>query len=72
MVILDAFTQKVAFNAVPKYNAYTTLYEKHRIEKFGLPKILVTVDGTEFINKNIITLCHLYNIKHKPRTSYAP
>ena len=25
-----------------------------------------------FINNEIITLCHLYNIKHKPRTSHAP
>ena len=26
---------------------------------------------TEFINNEIITLCHLYNIKHKLRTSHA-
>ena len=25
----------------------------------------------EFINNEIIILCHLYNIKHKPRTSHA-
>ena len=37
-----------------------------------LPEILVTDNGTEFINIEIITLCHLYNIKHKPRTSHAP
>ena len=37
-----------------------------------LPKILVTDNGTEFINYDIITLCHLYIIKHKPRTSHAP
>ena len=49
----------------------TTLYE-HWIAKFGLPKILVTDKGTEFINNEIITLCHLYNIKHKPSTSHAP
>ena len=51
--------------------AYTTLYE-HWIAKFGLLEILVTDNGTEFINNEIITLCHLYNIKHKPRTSHAP
>ena len=28
--------------------------------------------GTEFINNEIITLYHLYIIKHKPRTSHAP
>ena len=74
MVIVDAFTHYVALNPVPHCNAYfayTTLYE-HWIAKFGLPEILVTENGTEFINNEIITLCHLYNIKHKPRTSHAP
>ena len=74
MVIVDAFTHYVALNPVPHcnaYYAYTTLYE-HWIAKFGLPEILVTDNGSEFINNEIITLCHLYNIKHKPRTSHAP
>ena len=74
MVIVDAFTHYVALNPVPHcnaYYAYTTLCE-HWIAKFGLPEILVTDNGTEFINNEIITLCHLYNIKHKPRTSHAP
>ena len=74
MVIVDAFTHYVALNPVPHcnaYYAYTTLYE-HWIAKFGLPEILVTDNGTEFINNEIITICHLYNIKHKPRTSHAP
>ena len=74
MVIVDAFTHYVALNHVPHcnaYYAYTTLYER-RIVKFGLPEILVTDNGTEYIINEIITLCHLYNIKHKPRTSRAP
>ena len=74
MVIVDVFTHYVALNPVPHCNAYydyTTLYE-HWIAKFGLPEVLVTDSGTEFINNEIITLCHLYNIKHKPRTSHAP
>ena len=74
MVIVDAITHYVAFTPVPHYNAfytYTTLYE-HCIAKFGLPEILVTGNGTEFINNEINTLGHLYNIKHKPRTSHAP
>ena len=74
MVIVDAFTHYVALNPVPHciaHYAYTTLYE-HWIAKFGLLEILVTDNGTEFIKNEIITLCHLYNIKHKPRTSQAP
>ena len=73
-MIVDAFTHYVALNPVPHCNAdyeYTTLYE-HWIAKFGLPKIVFTDKGTEFISNEIITLCHLYNIKHKPRTSHAP
>ena len=53
MVIVDAFTHYVVLNPVPHcnaYYAYTTLYE-HWIAKFGLPEILVTDNGTEFINK---------------------
>ena len=52
MVINDAFTHYVALNPVPNCNAYyeyTTLYEHWRA-KFGLPGILVTDNGTEFIN----------------------
>ena len=68
MVIDDALTHYVALNPVPYCYAYyedTTLYE-HWIAKFGLPETIVTDNGTEFFNNEIITLCHLYHIKHKP------
>ena len=74
MVIVDAFTHHVAISRLPHcnvYYAYTTLYE-HWIEKFGLLKVLVTDKGNDFMNNEIITLCHLYNSKHKPRTSHLP
>ena len=48
-----------------------TLY-KHWIAKFGLHEILVTDNGLEFINKEIITSCHQCNIKIKPITSHTP
>ena len=65
MVIVDAFTHYVALNPVPlylSYYAYTTLYE-HWVAKCGLPEILVTENGTEFINNEIITICHLDKIR---------
>ena len=74
MVIVDEFTHFVALNPVPQCNAYyafTTLYE-HWIAKFDLPEMLVTDNGTEFIKTEIITLCHLIDFKHKPRTSCVP
>ena len=72
MVIVDAFTHYVALNPVlycNAFNAYTTLYE-HWKAKFGLPKILVTDNGTNFINSGINRLSHLSNFKYKSRTSH--
>ena len=69
MVIVDAFTHYGALNPIPHCNAYyafTTLYEH------WIAKLLVADNGTEFVKNEINTLCHLYNIKHKPRTSHAP
>ena len=74
MVKVDAITHYKALNIIPHCNAiyaYATLYE-HWIVKFELPEILARDNGTDFINNEIITLCHLYNMKHKPRTSHAP
>ena len=71
MVKLDAFTHYVALKPAHHCNAYfahTTLYQ-HWITEFGLPKILVTDIGPEFINNEIIIICQLCIIKHKPRTS---
>ena len=55
MVIHVALDPVAHFNA---YYAYTTLYEHWRA-KFGLPEILVTDNGTEFVNNETITQCHL-------------
>ena len=65
MVVVVAFTHYIALNSAPPFNsyyAYTTLYE-HWVAKFELPEILVTDNGTELINNEIITQCHLYSIK---------
>ena len=59
------------YQQIQTHTIITTLY-KHWIAQFGLPEILVTDNGTEFINNEIVTLCHLHNIKHKPRLSHAP
>ena len=62
MLTVDAFTHHLTLNPVPHcnaYYAYTTLYE-HWIAKLGLPEILVTDIGTEFISNKIITTSHLY------------
>ena len=75
MVSTSTFSPiQYSLNSVPPcnaYHAYTTLYD-HRIAKFRLPEKLVTDNDTEFSNNEIITLCHLYKIQNKPRTSHAP
>ena len=57
MVNVDAFTHYPVPHS-KAYYAFTALYE-HWIAKFGLPEILFTDNGTEFINNEIIPLCHL-------------
>ena len=69
IVIVDAFTHFLALEPAPNRNvfySYTTLYEQ-RIAKLGLPEILVTDNGTQSANNELITLLHLYIFKHKPR-----
>ena len=69
IVKVDAFTHYVALSPVAPcndYYAYTTFYE-HWIAKLGLLEILATDNGTEFINNEKITPCHLDNLKQKPR-----
>ena len=63
MVILETFTHYASLNPVPHCNAYYayTTFSEHCIAKFGLPEILVTDNGTEFINNDITKLCHLYS-----------
>ena len=61
MAIVDAFKHYVALKIVPNcnaYYAYLSLYE-FWIEKIGLTEIIVTDNGTELINIEMITLCHL-------------
>ena len=73
-VKLYAFTHYVSLNPVPHckaYYVYTTVYEPW-IATFGLPEILATDYGTEFINNEIITQGQRYDSKHKARTFQAP
>ena len=48
-----------------------TLYH-HWITKFGPPKNLVTDRGSEYINSEFANLCTTMEIRHSPRTPYAP
>ena len=52
-------------------NALTVFFD-HGIVKFGIPDILVTDNGIEYINREFTHFCRTYNVQFKPRTLYAP
>ena len=73
-VIKDAFTHYIVLHPSPKNdatNAITVLFD-HWIVKFGIPDILVTDNGNEYINGEFTNFCRTYNVQFKPRTPYAP
>ena len=72
-VIVDAFTHYVVLHPSPKNDATdanTVLFD-HWIVKFGIPDILVTDNGNEYINGEFTRFCGTYNVQFKPRTPYA-
>ena len=44
----------------------------HWIIKIGIPDILLTENGNEFINFDFAHFCHIYNVQFKPRIPYSP
>ena len=73
-VIVDAFSHYVTIMCAPKNNAqyaFTALFH-YWIMKFGLPEEIRSDNGSENINKELTHLCNYFEIKFKPRTTYAP
>ena len=72
--IVDAFTHYAVLHPSPKNdatNALTVIFD-HWIVKFGIPDILETDNGNEYINGEFTHFCRTYNVQFKPRTPYAP
>ena len=72
--IVDTFTHYVVLQPSPKYyatHALTVLFD-HWTVKFGIPDILVTDNGNEYINGEFTHFCRIHNVQFKPRTPYAP
>ena len=73
-VLVDAFSHYVTIMCAPKNNAYyafTALFE-HWFMKIGLPEEIRSDNGSEYINTELTHLCHNFEIKFKPSTTYAP
>ena len=69
-VIAEAFKDYVVLHPSPKNyatNALTVLID-HWIVKFGIPDILVTDNGNEYINGEFTHFHRTYNVQFIPRT----
>ena len=71
-VIVDIATRFCLIEAIPNKSvpvvAVTIRSKVFKI--FGSPKILVTDNGTEFVNEVFTTLCDLYQTSHKTNCEY--
>ena len=73
-VIVDAFTHHVVLQPSTTNDAthaLTVLFD-HWLVKFGIPDILVTDNGNEYISGEFTHFCRIYYVQFKPRTPYAP
>ena len=52
--------------------AISNFIHEHIITQFGIPKRLISDNGTPFINKDVKNLTEAYHIKHKQSTPYYP
>ena len=52
--------------------AVANFIRKHIITGFGIPKRLISDNGTPFINKDMKNLTEVYHIKHGRSTPYYP
>ena len=73
-VIVDAFSHFVVTVPNKQNNAQNAVNSLlyHWITKFGPPVYLVTDRGSEYINSERANLCTTMEIRHSPRTPYAP
>ena len=74
LVATEYFTKWV--EAIPSKRAteavVANFIQKHIITRFGIPKRLISDNGTSFMNKNMKNLTEAYYIKHGRSTPYYP
>jgi len=74
LVAVDYVSKWVEAVALPTNDAKVVVtFLKHNIfSRFGVPRALISDEGTHFLNKLMENLLKKYNVKHKIATPYHP
>ncbi|XP_030939685.1 uncharacterized protein LOC115964526 [Quercus lobata] len=75
-IVVKSKTRAGNFQAIPLKNAtraaVANFIREHISTRFGIPKRLISNNGTLFINKDMKNLTEAYHIKHVRSTPYYP
>ena len=74
LAVIEYFTKWVEAIPLKKATraAVANFVRNHIITRFGIPKRLISDNGTPFINKDMKGLTKAYHIKHGRSTPYYP
>ena len=74
VIAVDHFTKWVEIRALESNDAQSiaSFFHEDVICRHGVPEILTTDQGTEFINEFLAILTHTYHIHHIKTTAYHP
>ncbi|KAL4297419.1 hypothetical protein GQ457_12G013240 [Hibiscus cannabinus] len=74
LLAVDYVSKWVEAIATPRNDAQTVMkfLHKHIFTRFGVPRAIISDEGTHFDNKLIAKAAQIYGIKHKIATAYHP
>ena len=74
LVVVDYVSKWVEVVALPSNDARVVVnfLKQNIFSRFGVPRALISDEGTHFLNKLMENLLKKYNVKHKIATPYHP
>ncbi|KAK8515207.1 hypothetical protein V6N12_019255 [Hibiscus sabdariffa] len=74
LLAVDYVSKWVEAIATPRNDAQTVMkfLHKHIFTRFGVPRAIISDEGTHFDNKLIAKAAQRYGIRHKIATAYHP
>lgn len=74
LIAIDYVTKLVEVVALPTNDAKVVVgfLKNYIFARFGVPRTLISDEGTHFLNKLMENLLRKYNVKHKISTPYHP